>query len=169
MSTTRPPQTPADVVTVTVTVNGVKQQRTVEARTTLADLLRDELCLTGTKLGCEHGVCGACTVLLNGVSARSCVTLAAQADGGRVTTVEGLAVGRELNDLQRSFREHHGLQCGYCTAGILVTATELLDSEQAVTEELVREVLSGNMCRCTGYETIVDAVMSVARARELGA
>ena len=169
MSTIRPLQTPADVVTVTVTVNGLTQQRTVEARTTLADLLRDELSLTGTKLGCEHGVCGACTVLLDGVSARSCVTLAAQADGARVTTVEGLATGRELNDLQRSFREHHGLQCGYCTAGFLVTATELLDGEQAVTEELAREVLSGNICRCTGYETIVDAVMSVARAREVRA
>lgn len=166
MSTIPASQAPAEVVTLALTVNGVTQQRTVDARTTLADLLRDDLSLTGTKLGCEHGVCGACTVLINGVSARSCVTLAAQADGARVTTVEGLAAGRELNDLQRSFREHHGLQCGYCTAGFLVTATELLDSGQAITEQLVRDVLSGNVCRCTGYETIVDAVLSVARERE---
>jgi len=166
VSTIPASQAPAEVVTLALTVNGVTQQRTVDARTTLADLLRDDLSLTGTKLGCEHGVCGACTVLINGVSARSCVTLAAQADGARVTTVEGLAAGRELNDLQRSFREHHGLQCGYCTAGFLVTATELLDSGQAITEQLVRDVLSGNVCRCTGYETIVDAVLSVARERE---
>ena len=166
MSTIPASQAPAEVVTLALTVNGVTQQRTVDARTTLADLLRDDLSLTGTKLGCEHGVCGACTVLINGVSARSCVTLAAQADGAQVTTVEGLAAGRELNDLQRSFREHHGLQCGYCTAGFLVTATELLDSGQAITEQLVRDVLSGNVCRCTGYETIVDAVLSVARERE---
>jgi carbon-monoxide dehydrogenase small subunit len=105
-------------------------------------------------------------VLLNGASVRSCITLAAQADGARVTTVEGLASGRELNDLQRSFHEHHGLQCGYCTAGFLITATELLDSGQAITEQLVRDVMSGNVCRCTGYETIVDAVLSVARERE---
>ena len=159
-------QSPAEVVSVTVTVNGVQRQGTVDARTTLADFLRDELLLTGTKLGCEHGVCGACTVLLDGVSARSCLTLAAQADGAQLTTVEGLSVGRELNDLQQSFRDHHGLQCGYCTAGFLITATEILDDEQPVTEDRVRGALSGNICRCTGYETIVDAVMSVARTRE---
>jgi nicotine dehydrogenase subunit B len=158
-------QTPTDVITVAVTVNGVHQRRTVDARTTLADFLRDDLLLTGTKLGCEHGVCGACTVLLDGVSARSCLTLAAQADGAQVTTVEGLSNGRELNDLQQSFRDCHGLQCGYCTAGFLVTATEVLDGEKPVSEERIRGALSGNVCRCTGYETIVDAVTAVARAR----
>ncbi|MBS1886165.1 MAG: (2Fe-2S)-binding protein [Actinobacteria bacterium] len=153
-----------DSVTVAMTVNGVSCSRTVSARTTLADFLREELELTGTKLGCEHGVCGACTVLIDGASARSCLTLAAQADGREVTTVEGLSEGRELNRLQASFRDHYGLQCGFCTAGFLVTATELLASGEAVDEARVREVLGGNLCRCTGYETIVAAVLDAADA-----
>lgn len=158
MSTTR---MPSETVTVELTVNGRAERRTVAARTTLADLLRDELALTGTKLGCEHGVCGACTVLMDGVSVRGCLTLAAQAHGAAVTTVEGLAEGRELNPLQQSFRDHHGLQCGFCTAGFLITATDVLASEEAPDEERVRAALGGNICRCTGYETIVDAVMAV--------
>jgi carbon-monoxide dehydrogenase small subunit len=166
MTTVPPTDTPSELVDVNVNVNGVQQRRVVDARMTLADLLRDELFLTGTKLGCEHGVCGACTVLVDGVSARSCLTLAAQVDGAEVTTVEGLSAGRELNELQQSFRDHHGLQCGYCTAGFLVTATELLDGDGPVTDDNIRSVLSGNLCRCTGYETIVEAVSSVARARE---
>lgn len=161
--------TPVDAVSVSVTVNGVAQRRTVDVRTTLADLLRDELLLTGTKLGCEHGACGACTVLLDGAAVRSCLTLAAQADGCAVTTVEGLGDGRELSDLQAAFRDHHGLQCGFCTAGFLTTATELLDGEEEVDEARVRERLSGNVCRCTGYETIVAAVTAVAEARRGGA
>lgn len=149
---------------VEVTVNGKKHRAHVDARTTLADFLREDLELTGTKLGCEHGVCGACTVLINGVAGRSCLTLAVQADGQHVTTVEGLSDGRRLNALQQSFQEHHGLQCGFCTAGILTTATELLNSDEEVTEEKIREVLTGNICRCTGYETIVDAIRAVAIA-----
>ncbi len=162
--------TPLDAVTVSVTVNGVLQRRTVEPRTTLADLLRDELLLTGTKLGCEHGVCGACTVLLDGASVRSCLTLAAQADGCEITTVEGLAHGHELNDLQASFRDHHGLQCGFCTAGFLMTATDVLadadDGGERATEARIRDALAGNICRCTGYETIVEAVVAVATRRQ---
>lgn len=152
-------------VTIEIHVNGARRRRSVAARVTLADFLRDELDLTGTKLGCEHGVCGACTVLIDGSSARSCLTLAAQADGREVTTVEGLSEGRHLSDLQQSFRDHHGLQCGFCTAGILMTATELLGSGAEIDDAAVRTVLSGNVCRCTGYETIVDAVLAVATAK----
>ena len=160
-----PMEEPSEVLTIDLTVNRARVRRGVAARISLADFLRDELSLTGTKLGCEHGVCGACTVLLNGVAARSCLTLAAQADGAEVTTVEGLEDGRELNELQASFREHHALQCGFCTAGFLVTATALLESDDSPSEGQVRDVLSGNICRCTGYETIVDAVMAVAATR----
>lgn len=153
-----------EFIPIATRVNGISYSRTVPARTTLADFLREELQLTGTKLGCEHGVCGACTVLIDGASARSCLTLAAQANGCEVTTVEGISTGRELNPLQASFRDHHGLQCGFCTAGFLVTATELLASGEAVDEERVRDVLGGNICRCTGYETIVEAVLDAASA-----
>lgn len=153
-------------VAIEMTVNGRKHRRTVDARMTLADFLRDELALTGTKLGCEHGVCGACTVLLDGTSARACLTLAAQANTSTVTTVEGLADNRKLSDLQESFREGHGLQCGFCTAGFLVTATDLLNAEPVPDEQRVRRVLGGNLCRCTGYETIVDAVLATAAARQ---
>jgi aerobic-type carbon monoxide dehydrogenase small subunit (CoxS/CutS family) len=156
---------PAEELSVSLVVNGIDRRRTVAARTTLADFLRDELLLTGTKLGCEHGVCGACTVLADGISVRSCITLAASVDGAEVTTVEGLADGHELNDLQDSFRRHHGLQCGFCTAGFLMTATDLLDHEPDANEARIRETLSGNLCRCTGYEMIVDAVLAVVRSR----
>ena len=156
---------------VSVTVNGTRYERAVDSRWTLADFLRHELNLRGTHLGCEHGVCGACTVLLNGLSARSCLTLAVQADGKAITTVEGLAVDGVLNPLQQAFRDHHALQCGFCTPGILMSLTELLATERQPSEEAIRETLSGHLCRCTGYQTIVDACLAVAggvnRTREI--
>ena len=136
---------------VRLTVNGTAYERTVEPRLTLADFLREELHLTGTHLGCEHGVCGACTVLFEGRTARSCLMLAVQANGKDVRTVEGLAPAGELNTLQSSFWDKHGLQCGYCTPGVLMTLTELLAANTAPTETEVREALSGHLCRCTGY------------------
>jgi aerobic carbon-monoxide dehydrogenase small subunit len=149
---------------VALTVNGKPYQREVEARITLADFLRHELGLTGTHLGCEHGVCGACTVLLDGHSARSCLTFAVQANGREVTTVEGLAAPNgELNVLQQAFRDNHGLQCGFCTPGMLITLTEFLRDNPDPTEHEVREVLSGNLCRCTGYAGPVAAALDAAR------
>ena len=155
-----------DTRTISLTVNGKSVERTVETRVSLADFLRDELRLTGTHLGCEHGACGACTVLVDGKSARACLLLAVQTDGAAVRTVEGLGTPENLNPLQRAFMDHHGLQCGFCTPGILMTLTEFLDERSGKpqpTEAEVREVLSGNICRCTGYQTIVDAVMAVLR------
>jgi len=146
---------------VSLAVNGEGYERTVPARLTLADFLRDELQLTGTKLGCEHGVCGACTVVLDGAAVRSCLVLAVQANGRSVTTVEGLAAGNELNSLQDAFHRHHALQCGFCTAGFLMTATALLDQKPTSRDE-IREGLSANLCRCTGYEPIIDAVAEIA-------
>ena len=134
-------------------------------RLTLADFLRDELSLTGTHLGCEHGVCGACSVFIDGRSARACLTLAVQVDGMRIDTVEGLDEFEETARLRQSFSEHGGLQCGFCTPGFLITAVELLrdtDAEKPLTEESVREALSGNVCRCTGYQGIVQAVLDAA-------
>jgi carbon-monoxide dehydrogenase small subunit len=149
---------------VTITVNGVEYARDVEHRMTLADFLRHEINLTGTHLGCEHGVCGACTVLVDGLSMRSCLTLAVQASGRSVTTVEGLAGAGDLNALQRAFWERHGLQCGFCTPGILMSLTELLRENPRPTEAEVREVLSGHLCRCTGYQNIVAAALDAAAA-----
>lgn len=151
---------------ITCTVNGVRQEREVACRTTLADFLRHDLYLTGTHLGCEHGVCGACTVLVDGRSARSCLMLAVQIDGHDVETVEGLA-GPDgiLSPLQAAFQEHHALQCGFCTPGMLTTLTEFLRDNRNPTEEEVRDVLTGNLCRCTGYTGIVNAVLAVARDR----
>jgi aerobic carbon-monoxide dehydrogenase small subunit len=152
-------------VMVTVTVNGCDFRRSVPPRLTLADFLRDELGLTGTHLGCEHGVCGACTVFIDGRSARACLTLAAQADGSRVDTVEGLDQFEEAARLRRALSERNGLQCGFCTPGFLVTAVELLrdtHTEKPLTEDAVREALSGNICRCTGYQGIVQAVLDAA-------
>jgi aerobic-type carbon monoxide dehydrogenase small subunit (CoxS/CutS family) len=148
-------------LSVSLTVNGERYERTVPPRLTLADFLRDELQLTGTKLGCEHGVCGACTVVLDGEAVRSCLVLAVQANGRSVSTVEGLATGTELNPLQEAFHRHHALQCGFCTAGFLMTATALL-AEQPTSRDEIREALSANLCRCTGYQPIVDAVAEVA-------
>ena len=151
---------------IRVTVNGRAREGFAEPRKTLADFLREDLQLTGTHLGCEHGVCGACTILLNGEPARSCIMLAAQADGHDLRTVEGLAEPNgELNPLQSAFRECHGLQCGFCTPGILMTMTAFLREHPAPTEGEIRGALSGNLCRCTGYQHIVDAVQ---RASEMG-
>ena len=149
---------------IAVTVNGVEYAREVEHRLTLADFLRHEIDLTGTHVGCEHGVCGACTVLIDGISMRSCIMLAVQAHGRSVTTVEGLAAAGELNSLQRAFWERHGLQCGFCTPGILMSLTELLRDHPRPTEAEVRDVLSGHLCRCTGYQNIVAAALDAAAA-----
>jgi carbon-monoxide dehydrogenase small subunit len=150
---------------IKLTVNGTHHEREVEARLTLADFLRHELGLTGTHLGCEHGVCGACTVLIDGRSARSCLTFAVQADAHDLITVEGLADQKtgELNALQQAFRDQHGLQCGFCTPGMLITLTELLRDNRDPTEPDVREALSGYLCRCTGYAGIVAAALDAAR------
>jgi len=144
------------------TVNGRPVEAGVEPRLLLSDFLRHSLGLTGTHVGCEHGVCGCCTVLLDGVSARSCLLLAAQVDGCEVTTVESLAGGGELAPLQQAFRECHALQCGFCTPGILMAATDLLAREPFPSRELITDVLSGHLCRCTGYEPIVDAIALAA-------
>jgi aerobic-type carbon monoxide dehydrogenase small subunit (CoxS/CutS family) len=147
---------------VTTTVNGRETEFLCEPRQSLLEVLRDELQLTGTKLGCEHGVCGACTVLVGGDAVRSCLMLAVQADGCSVTTVEGLSSGRELTALQEAFHRHHALQCGFCTAGFLMTATALLQRSPSADAEEIREAMSANLCRCTGYQTIIEAVAEVA-------
>jgi carbon-monoxide dehydrogenase small subunit len=152
--------------TVAVTVNGTIYTREVEHRRTLGDFLRHDLGLTGTHLGCEHGVCGACTVLIDGKSMRSCLTLAVQADGRSVTTVEGLAADGALTRLQYAFRERHGLQCGFCTSGILMSLTECLRDIERPTEEQIRDVLSGHLCRCTGYQNIVAAALDAVTATD---
>jgi aerobic carbon-monoxide dehydrogenase small subunit len=148
---------------VRLCVNGQEYLRPVESRRTLADFLREDLDLTGTHLGCEQGVCGACTVLLEGEPVRACLLLAVQADGARVTTVEGLADGDRLHPLQEAFRAHHALQCGYCTPGILLTALAFLAEHPRPTRDEIREMLAGTLCRCTGYQFIVDAVAAAAR------
>jgi aerobic carbon-monoxide dehydrogenase small subunit len=148
---------------IRVTVNGRVYERTVEVRKTLADFLRDDLDLTGTHLGCEHGVCGACTVVVDGAAVRSCLLLAAQMHGREIQTVESLAEGDRLNPLQEAFREHHGLQCGFCTPGFLMTLTCFLRDTPDPTEAQVREAISGNLCRCTGYKNIVTAALAAAR------
>jgi carbon-monoxide dehydrogenase small subunit len=146
-----------------VTVNGKSHARFVDARLTLVDFLRHELGLTGTHVGCEHGVCGACTVLVDGRSVRSCLMFAVQANGREVTTVEGLAPDGKLSILQQAFIDNHGLQCGFCTPGMLITLTELLRENQTPTEHDVREALTGNLCRCTGYAGIVAAALDAAQ------
>ncbi len=151
---------------ITVTVNGVEYQRTVDVRTTLADFLRGELGLTGTHLGCEHGVCGACTLLVNGDAIRSCIMLAVQAHGADLMTVEGLAQGDRLHPLQLAFQEHHALQCGFCTPGFLMTAYALLRETPTPTQEQVRQAISGNICRCTGYLPIIDAIVEASQSAE---
>jgi carbon-monoxide dehydrogenase small subunit len=156
---------PATELDVELAVNGVARRARVEARRSLAELLRDDLGLTGTHLGCEHGVCGSCTVLLDGQPARSCLTLAVQADGRAVTTVEGLADGDRLHPVQQGCLERHSFQCGFCTPGVLVTAAALLDEVPDPDEATIREALSGNLCRCTGYESIVEGVLRAAELR----
>ncbi|HEY7709064.1 MAG TPA: (2Fe-2S)-binding protein [Candidatus Entotheonella sp.] len=148
---------------IRVTVNGTSYEREVEARLTLADFLREELDLTGTHLGCEHGVCGACTILYNGEAMRSCLLLAVQADGAQLQTVEGLAQGDTLHPLQRAFHEHHALQCGFCTPGFLMTGVAFLRDTPHPTEAQVREAISGNICRCTGYMPIVQAILQTSQ------
>lgn len=150
---------------ISLIVNGEEYQRSIEPRLLLSDFLRQDLGLTGTHVGCEHGVCGACTVLIDGRSVRSCLTFAVQADGSSIETIEGLAHDDgTLAPLQQCFQDAHGLQCGFCTPGFLMRATEFLRSEDAFTNrETIREAISGNLCRCTGYETIVDAIATAAQ------
>ncbi len=148
---------------LSVTVNGTPYDEVVEVRLTLADFLRQQLALTGTHLGCEHGVCGACTVLVDGRSARSCLMLAVQVNGREITTIEGLAKSdEELHPLQQAFADNHGLQCGFCTPGMLTTMVEFLRDNPAPSERQVQEALSGNLCRCTGYQGVVAAVLDAA-------
>jgi aerobic-type carbon monoxide dehydrogenase small subunit (CoxS/CutS family) len=150
---------------IQLSVNGTSYRSRVESRLLLSDFLRHELLLAGTHVGCEHGVCGACTILLDGAPVRSCLMLAVQANGHELRTVEGLASSAgELHPVQQAMHEHHGLQCGYCTPGILMTMTAYLEENPAPSEEEVREALSGNLCRCTGYQNIVDAMMAAAQA-----
>lgn len=154
----------ADMRTITVTVNGESYTREVETRLTLADFIRHEILLTGTHVGCEHGVCGACTILLEGRTARSCLMLAVQADGREIMTVEGIAPNDdELHPLQQAFQDNHGLQCGFCTPGMLTTLLEFLGDNPDPTEREVREAISGNLCRCTGYQGIVAAALDAAQ------
>lgn len=149
--------------TIRVHVNGREYERTVEPRMLLVDFLRHELNLTGTHVGCEHGSCGACTIMLDGDAVRSCITLAVQADGHAVTTVEGLAEDvNQLHPVQVAFREQHALQCGFCTPGMLMTVVPFLRDNPSPSEADIREALSGNLCRCTGYQNIVDAVLAAA-------
>ena len=149
---------------ISVTVNGRTYERVVPVRLSLADFIRDHLHLTGTHLGCEHGVCGACTITMNGRTARSCLTLAVQADGAEIITIEGLrAEDGARHPMQQHFLENFALQCGFCTPGMLMTAIELLRDNPSPNEQEVREALSGNLCRCSGYQAIVDAVLAAAR------
>jgi aerobic carbon-monoxide dehydrogenase small subunit len=150
---------------ITLTVNGETVSARVEARRTLVDFLREDLALTGSHVGCEHGVCGACTVLLNDEVVRGCLAFAVQCDGAQVETIEGLSDSGAVADLQRAFQDRNALQCGYCTPGILISARELLAGGGPPSRETIREHLSGHYCRCTGYQAIVDAVEAVARAR----
>ena len=154
------------LVPISLSLNGIERSGYAESRTLLSDFLRHELGATGTHVGCEHGVCGACTVRVDGVAARSCLMLAVQADGRRIDTVEGLA-DRDglLNDLQQAFKRHHALQCGFCTAGILMSCMDYLERVPNPSEQQVREMLSGHLCRCTGYTNIVNAVLETARSR----
>ena len=149
-------------VNVRLTVNGTPREGRCEVRKLLVDFLREDLGLTGTHVGCEHGVCGACTILLNGEAARSCIMLAVQADGADIVTIEGLAQNGKLHPLQEAFREHHGLQCGFCTPGMLLTALDLLRVKPDPTESDIREGISAVLCRCTGYQGIVNAVKAAA-------
>ena len=149
-------------MTVRLKVNGMAREGRCPPRKLLVDFLREDLALTGTHVGCEHGICGACTILFNGEAARSCIMLAVQADGAELTTVEGLAKDGKLHPLQEAFREHHGLQCGFCTPGMLTTLTEFLRDNPDPTEQEVRIAISGNLCRCTGYQGIVNAVRAAS-------
>jgi carbon-monoxide dehydrogenase small subunit len=148
---------------VTVKVNGTDYESTVEPRKLLCDFLRQDCALTGTHVGCEHGVCGSCTVLVDGEPVRSCLLFAVQADGAEITTVEGLATNGTLNPVQQGFWDNHGMQCGFCTPGFLIAAHALLQENPNPTDTEIREALSGNLCRCTGYQSIVESVQAAAR------
>jgi aerobic carbon-monoxide dehydrogenase small subunit len=148
---------------ITVTINGERYERTVLARQLLVHFIRDTLALKGTHIGCDTGNCGACTIILNGKTIKSCMMLAAQADGAEIETVEGLASNGELNDLQEAFHQHHGLQCGYCTPGLLMSATHLLRQNPHPSEEEIRRGVRGNICRCTGYVNVVKAIEEASR------
>ena len=152
-----------ELVKITVTVNGQRYEREVPPRLLLSDFFREDLELKGTHVGCEHGVCGTCTILVDGVSVRSCLMFAVQADGGKIETVEGLGTVEKLHPLQQAFREKHGLQCGFCTPAMLMVSKELLDRNPNPTHEEIRESISSNLCRCTGYQTIVEAVELAAQ------
>ncbi|MFL5072179.1 MAG: (2Fe-2S)-binding protein [Xanthobacteraceae bacterium] len=152
-------------IDIAITVNGEPVHETVEARKTLVDFLREDLGLTGSHVGCEHGVCGACTVRLDGVIVRGCLMLAAQCDGARIETIEGVSDAGTIADLQDAFHKRNALQCGFCTPGMLLTAQELLQRGGVPSRDTIRHYLSGNYCRCTGYQAIVDAVEAVAQAR----
>jgi aerobic carbon-monoxide dehydrogenase small subunit len=153
---------------ITLTVNGEAVSESIEPRQTLVDFLRERLVLTGTHIGCEHGVCGACTVRVDGVTVRGCLMLAVQCDGARVETIEGLSDSGEIADLQQAFEKRNALQCGFCTPGMLLTAQELLAAGGVPSREEIREHISGNYCRCTGYQAIVDAIEAVAQQRAEG-
>jgi carbon-monoxide dehydrogenase small subunit len=152
--------------TIRIKVNGTPYERAVEPRLLLADFLRETLGLTGTHIGCEHGICGACTVLVNGHSMRACLLFAVQLDGAEIDTVESLGTVDKLHPLQESFREHHALQCGFCTPGMLMTGVDLLRKRPLATDDEIRDGLSGNLCRCTGYEHIVAAIRTAVRNRD---
>ena len=154
---------PVSSAMVAVEVNGEHYEREVDARRLLVHFIRDDLDLTGTHVGCDTGNCGACTILLDGEAVKSCMLLAVQADGARITTVEGLAQGDQLTPLQQAFSERHGLQCGYCTPGMLVSATYLLEHNREPSEAEIRKAIQGNICRCTGYVNIVEAIQAAAR------
>jgi aerobic-type carbon monoxide dehydrogenase small subunit (CoxS/CutS family) len=154
---------PVTSKTISVTVNGAGYERDVEARRLLVHFIRDELDLTGTHIGCDTGNCGACTVIVDGFAVKSCMMLAVQADGASIETVESLASGDELHPLQRAFSAHHALQCGYCTPGMLMSAKHLLDNNSEPTENEIRRAIQGNICRCTGYVNIVEAIEAAAR------
>ncbi|WP_201159735.1 (2Fe-2S)-binding protein [Rhodoplanes elegans] len=157
------------MITIACTINDELVEATVSTRETLADFLRDKLALTATHVGCEHGVCGACTILVDGRTARACLMLAAQADGAVIETLEGASRNGRLAALQKAFHDHAALQCGFCTPGMLFTAAELLDNNPAPSREEIREALSGNLCRCTGYQAIVDAIEAVGKSEGGGA
>lgn len=151
---------------IKVIVNGDTYERSVDVRTTLVDFLRNDLRLGGTHVGCEHGVCGACTILFNDEAVRSCIMLAVQANGASLTTVEGLADNGKLNDLQNAFQERHALQCGFCTPGFLMTATSFLKRVPNPSLDQAREAISGNICRCTGYQPIIQAILDVSKSKK---
>jgi carbon-monoxide dehydrogenase small subunit len=155
--------TAIETIQINVEVNGVAYTRYVEPRLLLSDFLRQELGLTGTHVGCEHGVCGSCNVMVDGATARSCLVFASQLDNAKIETVESLGRVNALHPLQKAFWEKHGLQCGFCTPGMLMTAKELLDRNPKPTREDIREAISGNLCRCTGYQTIIEAIYSAAQ------